>query len=72
MELSVLIIEDAEPMSLVLNHLFSELNFKNIYSATTGSDALEIALTKKPDLITIDTVLPDMTGIDVLKIIKSK
>lgn len=36
-----------------------------------GKSALEKANTERPDLILLDQVLPDITGIDVLKTIKA-
>lgn len=41
-------------------------------TAKTGEEAIELAKSLQPDIITLDTVLPDMIGIDVLKSIKQE
>lgn len=42
-----------------------------VIAAYDGKSALEKANTERPDLILLDQVLPDITGIDVLKTIKA-
>ena len=42
-----------------------------LYHATTGQEAIEIATRLKPDLIILDINLPDIHGWDVLKTVGS-
>ena len=72
MKLTALIVEDAAPMTIVLEHTLKEIGLEVVGKAATGADAIRLALELKPDIITLDTVLPDITGIEVLRVIKTK
>lgn len=65
----VLIVDDEESVSTMLAY-WSEKIWKHpsIVSAT-GSDALE-KLVEKPSVVLLDIMLPDLSGVDVLKWIK--
>lgn len=45
--------------------------FVTVGAARTGSEALDMAGALHPDLILLDVYLPDMTGLDVLKRLRS-
>jgi response regulator of citrate/malate metabolism len=45
--------------------------FTVVGAARTGSEALEMAGTLRPDLILLDVYLPDMTGLEVLQRLRS-
>ena len=45
--------------------------FTTVGAARTGAEALELAAALHPDLILLDVYLPDMTGLDVLKRLRS-
>jgi response regulator of citrate/malate metabolism len=45
--------------------------FATVGAARTGAEALELAAALRPDLILLDVYLPDMTGLDVLKRLRS-
>tara|TARA_B110000211_G_C14088285_1_gene557708 strand:- start:1346 stop:1708 length:363 start_codon:yes stop_codon:yes gene_type:complete len=72
MKQSVIIVEDAAPMTIVLEHTLTELGLEVVAKTTSGIEAVKLAEELKPDFITLDTVLPDLLGIEVLKQIKSK
>ncbi|MFZ9347010.1 MAG: response regulator, partial [Burkholderiaceae bacterium] len=38
----------------------------------TGSQGIELALEHEPDLITMDNILPDMIGIDIVKELRAE
>jgi adenylate cyclase len=63
---TILIVEDEEPLSQVLVERFQNEGF-NIISAKDGEEALATALEKKPDLIILDIVMPKMSGLSMLK-----
>ena len=68
---NVLYLEDDENL---LKHTKSILEdfVNNIYTAKTSSEALDILLHRRIDVIICDILLKDENGIDFLKYIKSK
>ncbi len=65
--MTALIVEDAIPMTIVLEHTLKEIGLDVIGKAATGEEAIKLAVEHEPDIITLDTVLPDIIGIEVLK-----
>lgn len=63
---TVLIIEDEKPMLNVLEEKISEGGFK-VLKAENGKDGLDIALKEHPDLILLDLLLPEMSGLNMLE-----
>ena len=65
----ILVIED-EPaiMAGVKDNL--ELEGYEVYTAPTGAEGLRLAETKKPDLIVLDVMLPDMSGFEVCRTLR--
>ena len=59
----ILVVDDQTTVVRVMGRMLSE-DF-NVHVATTGERALEIAEEKLPDLILLDMVMPQMSGIDV-------
>jgi YesN/AraC family two-component response regulator len=67
----VLIADDSTAIRQSLSALISRLNNVEIVGlARTGSEALELIRTLKPDAVTLDVRMPEINGINVLKIIK--
>jgi CheY-like chemotaxis protein len=65
----ILIIDDTDSYILLLDELLA--GDYEILSALDGEDGLETARFAKPDLILLDIVMPGISGIDVLKELKS-
>ncbi|MCC6319249.1 MAG: response regulator [Gemmatimonadaceae bacterium] len=64
---SVLICDDAIFMRTMLGDILSQAGFDIIGEAETGAQAVERYRTLKPDLVTMDIVMPDMGGIDAVR-----
>ena len=60
---NILVVDDD---ILIVEEICSRLSTYNTYKATSGRIALETARGKKPDLILLDLVMPDMDGFSVL------
>ena len=64
--INVLVVDDeavlAEMVSMALRY-----EGWNIASAGDGSSALESARSQRPDVVVLDVMLPDMSGLDVLR-----
>ena len=67
--LSVLIVDDEEPMRQVLKILL-ETNFRIVGEAATGQEAIELAGRLRPDLIVLDHFMPGMTGADTAPLLR--
>lgn len=72
MDKKVLIVDDSLYMRSVINESLVEAGFEVIGQAPNGESAIDIALSEKPDLITLDNILPDMLGLDILKVLKEE
>jgi CheY-like chemotaxis protein len=67
----VLVIEDEDPMRRFLHKLLEEAGY-SVIEAKTAVGALEQSRSAAPDLILMDYVLPDMTGLRLLEAIRSQ
>jgi DNA-binding response OmpR family regulator len=62
----VLIVDDEIDLLRLLAYILRAEDFK-VVEAATGADALKKVISDKPDVILLDVMLPDMSGIDVCK-----
>lgn len=65
---SLLLVDD-EPANLRVMKQILQQDYHLIF-AKSGAEALRLTTEKKPDLILLDIMMPDMTGIDVCKQLK--
>jgi two-component system chemotaxis response regulator CheY len=63
----ILIVDDSFYMRTMLKNMLTDAGYEVVGEAANGEQALEMAASTKPDLITLDVILPDNTGLDVLK-----
>jgi two-component system, chemotaxis family, chemotaxis protein CheY len=68
----VLIVDDSLYMRTLIREALSEAGFDIAGQAANGESAIDLALELRPDLITLDNILPDMLGLDVLKVLKQE
>lgn len=68
----VLIIDDSMYMRTLISNALVENDYSVIGMAANGETAIEMCLELEPDVITLDNVLPDMLGQDILKILKDE
>ena len=68
---TILIVEDNELSMKLVNDLL-EANGYNIVGTADGQEVLELAKEYRPDLILMDIQLPDISGIEVTKMIKAE
>jgi DNA-binding response OmpR family regulator len=66
-----LIVED-EPEANRLLSMLIQLRGYQTESAFTGGQALEMAQMQRPDIVFLDLMLPDQSGIDVCRELKSR
>ncbi|VAW28696.1 hypothetical protein MNBD_BACTEROID06-196 [hydrothermal vent metagenome] len=68
----ILIIEDSMYMSTLLSDALTAAGYEVVGQAANGEAGIDMALELEPDLITLDNILPDMIGLDILKVIKEE
>lgn len=66
----ILVIEDDPILREMYTRVLAQEDYK-IETAENGEQALQLMLKYKPDLILLDLMLPNITGFDVLKKIKT-
>src|SRR5262245_14320907 len=66
----ILNVNDNEPNRYVTTRVLSRAGFK-VIEAATGTDALRLAREHRPQVIVLDVNLPDISGIDVCRQLKS-
>ncbi len=68
----VLIVDDALFMRTMLKRIISGAGDYEIFEAGRGRDGLALYEEQKPDLVFLDISMPEMNGIEVLRILKEK
>lgn len=71
MKKRILIVDDSNYMRSMIQEILIKAGFEVVGQAENGEAAIDMALELEPDFITLDNILPDMIGVDVLKILKS-
>jgi two-component system chemotaxis response regulator CheY len=72
MSKKVLIVDDSLYMRTMIADALSGAGYEVVGQADNGETAIDMALELSPDLITLDNILPDMIGIDVLRVLKQE
>lgn len=67
----VLIVDDAAFMRLTIKKILEKNGFEVVGEASSGIEAVQKFQTLQPDIVTMDITMPDMSGIEALKIIHS-
>lgn len=67
MSANVLICDDAQFMRALIRNVLTDNGFTVVGEAETGAQAIEKYFELKPDLITMDVMMPVMTGLDALR-----
>jgi CheY-like chemotaxis protein len=65
----ILLVDDEENIHLLYREELEEEGYK-VYSALSGTDALQKLKSVSPDLVVLDIYMPGMNGIQVLREIK--
>lgn len=70
-ERSILLVED-DPGTLKLMTLVLQERGFEISAATSGAQAVAVAHDRKPDLVTLDLLLPDISGYEVMRRLRAR
>ncbi len=72
MNKNVLIVDDSMFMRSMISEALLGAGYNIVGQAADGETAIEMALELEPDIITLDNILPDMIGLDILRILKEE
>ncbi len=67
MNQTVLVCDDAISMRTMISDILSQAGFEVVGEAESGLQAVEKYRALKPDLVTMDIVMPDMGGIEAVR-----
>jgi two-component system chemotaxis response regulator CheY len=68
----ILIVDDAKFMRLTLTNILKKANHEIVGEADNGRTAVKMYHEFKPDLVTMDVTMPEMSGIEAVKEIRSE
>ncbi len=64
---TVLIVDDADFMRMMLRDIVEDMGLEVVAEAGTGQEAIDQVLLRKPDLVLLDITMPVMDGLTALK-----
>ncbi len=70
METTKVLVTDDDSNMLLLETMLLETEGYEVFQAESGEECLQAAFTHRPDIILLDVMLPDMTGLEVCRKIK--
>ena len=68
----IMIVDDAAFMRMMVKDILTRNGYEVIAEAVNGNDAIAKYREIKPDLVTMDITMPELSGIEALKVIKSE
>lgn len=69
--MKILIVDDFSTMRRIIKNLLKDLGFENTQEADDGATGLPLLKSTKFDFLITDWNMPGMTGIDLLKAVRS-
>ena len=70
-DMKILVVDDLFTMRDLMSKSLNQLGFFNIQQANDGDIALQFLLKEKFDLLITDWQMPNMSGIDLIKAVRS-
>ena len=67
----ILVVDDEPTLVATLKYNLERENYQ-VYDASDGDVALEIARTVRPDLVVLDLMLPGMSGLEVCRVLRKE
>ena len=69
MSVHIFVVEDEKPILTLLTYNLEKEGYK-VSSSSNGEEALSVIKEKKPDLVLLDWMLPDLSGIKICQYLK--
>ncbi len=70
-DMNILVVDDYQTMLRILKNLLKQLGFNNVEQASDGTEALNLLKASKFDFVISDWNMEPMTGIELLKLVRS-
>src|ERR1039458_4996998 len=67
---SILVVDDVPMILQVYSEILRAEGYE-VWEAATGQQALQVARDRRPDLVLLDVMLPDLSGVEVCRQIKA-
>ncbi|MFH1950158.1 MAG: response regulator [Pseudomonadota bacterium] len=67
MKEKILVVDDAQFMRMMLSNILAESGYEVVGEAGDGQEGIDKYQALKPDLVTMDIVMPGMDGIDAVR-----
>ncbi len=67
---NILIVDDSKFMRKILSAILSEEGYTVVGEAENGKEATELYRRLRPDLVTLDIIMPEVEGVDALSALK--
>lgn len=68
---TILVADDNQQIRMLVGAALRSLGHEIVY-ATDGAEALETAITVKPDLVLLDVTMPELSGFEVLEFLRKR
>lgn len=72
MKKKILVVDDAPIMRLIIKDTLMTSGYDVVGEAANGREAVEKYIELKPDLVTMDIIMPEVDGVQALKQIRDK
>ncbi|WP_347709289.1 response regulator [Bacillus sp. FJAT-47783] len=69
---TVLIVDDAKFLRKTLKKIFEHAGFEVVGEAANGREAISLFRELMPDIVTMDITMPELNGIEAVKMIKQE
>ncbi|MCS7163907.1 MAG: response regulator [Thermodesulfovibrio sp.] len=69
--MKILVVDDEKNILMLYKAELEEEGYE-VITANSGREAIELFETQKPDIVTLDIMMPDIDGIQVLRQLKQK
>lgn len=70
-DMTALVVDDFSTMRRIVKNILRDLEFKNVLEAEDGTTAVQVLSSQKVDLVVSDWNMPKMSGIELLKYVRS-
>ncbi|MCA1036592.1 MULTISPECIES: response regulator [Bacillus] len=68
----ILIVDDAKFMRITLTNILKKAEHEIVGEAENGREAIDLYRELKPELVTMDITMPEMSGLEAMKEIKQE